>query len=360
MTGSPNKLQQWLTLGLPFPLIVFNGWLALQVFHYFQPFVTIIGLAALLAFILNYPVEFLQERQIKRNYAVVLVFLLALVTLVALGITLIPILVEQLTEGAKLLPHWIDTGNEKLQALNDWAANQNLPVNLSHLLRQLTDRLPDELQSLSEELLNLALGTIDSVSEGILTIVLSFYLLLDGQRIWNGLFKRLPLRFGLTLQQSIQHNFQNYLLGQVALAALVGFSMTAGFLAIRVPFGLLFGLGIGIMTLIPFGDVLSFSLVGLLVAAHNFWLGVKTLGVAVVIDQIIDQAIAPRLLGSFTGLSPVGVLAALALGTKVGGLLGLLTAVPLASCLKSILDSFLPEQDNSLNSKVKLTANEEG
>lgn len=359
MTGSPNKVYQWLRLGLPFPLIVFNGWLALQVFHYFQPFVTIFGLAAVLAFILNYPVQFLQQRQIKRNYAVILVFLLALVILVALGITLIPILVEQLSEGAKLLPHWIDTGTQKLQALNDWVVDQNLPVNFSHLVRQLSDRLPDELQSLSEELVNLALGTIDSVSEAILTIVLSFYLLLDGERIWNGLFRRLPSRYSSTLQQSLQQNFQNYLIGQVALAALVGFAMTAGFLALKVPFGLLFGLGIGIMTLIPFGDVLSFSLVGLLVAAHDFWLGVKTLAVAVVIDQIIDQAIAPRLLGSFTGLSPVGVLAALALGTKVGGLLGLLTAVPLASSLKSILDSFL-STDDSLNTTDPTTANEEG
>ena len=355
MTGSPNKVYQWFRLGLTFPLIVFNGWLALQVFHYFQPFVTIFGLAAVLAFILNYPVQFLQQRQIKRNYAVILVFVLALVILVALGITLIPILVEQLSEGAKLLPHWIDTGTQKLQALNNWVVDQNLPVNFSHLVRQLSDRLPDELQSLSEELVNLALGTIDSVSEAVLTIVLSFYLLLDGDRIWNGLFKRLPSRYSSTLQQSLQQNFQNYLIGQVALAALVGLAMTAGFLALKVPFGLLFGLAIGIMTLIPFGDVLSFSLVGLLVAAHDFWLGAKTLAVAVVIDQIIDQAIAPRLLGSFTGLSPVGVLAALALGTKVGGLLGLLTAVPLASSLKSILDSFL-STDDSLNT----TVNEEG
>ena len=211
------------------------------------------------------------------------------------------------------------------------------------------------MQSLSEELVNLVVEALDSVSEAILTVVLSFYLLLDGERIWNGLFKRLPSRFGLTLQQSLQQNFQNYFIGQVALAALVGFAMTAAFLALRVPFGLIFGLGVGIMTLIPFGDVLSFSLVGLLVAAHDFWLGAKTLGVAVVIDQIIDQAIAPRLLGSFTGLSPVGVLAALAIGTKFGGLLGLLTGVPLASCLKDLLDLYATEPDDSLNS-VKVSA----
>lgn len=351
---APNKLQQWLTWGLPFPLIVFNGWLLLQVFQSFQPLVTIFGLAALLAFVLNYPVQFLQQRQMQRNYAVILVFLITLVILVALGITLIPILVEQLSEGAKLLPQWLDTGSQKLHALNGWFKNQNLPINLDDLVTQLSDRLPEELQSLSEELLSLAVGTLDSVSEVILTVVLSFYLLLDGERIWQGVFSRFPSRFGKTLQQFLHHNFQNYFIGQVALAALVGVAMTLAFLALRVPFGLLFGLGVGFMTLIPFGDVLSFSLVGLLVAAHDFWLGVKTLAVAVVIDQIIDQGIAPRLLGSFTGLSPVGVLAALAIGTKFGGLLGLLTAVPLASCLKSLLDSFLSPEEDSLNSTVKI------
>lgn len=354
MTGSPNKVHQWLTLGLPFPLVILNGWLVLQVFQYFQPLVTIFVLAALLAFILNYPVQFLEKRQVKRNYAVLLVFLVTLVVLVAFGITLIPVLIEQLTESAKLLPSWIDSGSQKLQAINDWAATQDLPVNLSQLVIQVTDRLPDELQSLAEQFLSVALEAIDSVSEVVLTVVLSLYILLDG-RLWNSLFKRLPPRFGPLVEQSLQQNFQNYFVGQVALACLVGFSMTLVFLVLRVPFGLLFGLGVGIMTLIPFGDVLSFSLVSLLVASHDFGLGVKTFVMAIVVDQIIDQAIAPRLLGGFTGLAPVWVLAALAVGTKVGGLLGLLIAVPLASCLKSALDSLPTATDDSItNSSASL------
>lgn len=340
MTGSPNKVQKWLTLGLPFPLVVLNGWLALKVVQYFQPLVTIFVLAAVLAFVLNYPVQFLTQRGMKRNYAVIWVFLLTLVIFVTFGITLIPILLKELTESVKLLPNWIDAGSQKLQAFDNWAATQNLPINLSQLATQLTERLPDELESLAEQLVTLALGTIDSVSELVLTVVVAFYLLLDGERIWNGLFRRLPSRFGPLVQQSLQQNFQNYFLGQVALSVLVGFSMSLTYLALGVPFGLLFGLGVGIMTLIPFGDVLSFSLVGLLVTVHDFWLGVKTLAVTVIVDQVIDQAIAPRLLGSFTGLSPVGVIAALAVGTKVGGLLGLLIAVPIASCLKGIAESW--------------------
>lgn len=356
MAGSPNKVHQWLTLGLPFPLIVVNGWLALQVFHFFQQLLTIFVLAGLLAFSLNYPVQFLQRYQVKRNYAVVLVFLLALAILIASGITFIPLLLEQLSQSAKLLPSWIDSGSQELQTLDDWAAARNLSINLSQLATQLSDRLPDELQSLAEELFTLAFEAVDSVSEIALTVVLTFYLLLDGERLWNELFQRLPPRFSQVVQPALQQNFQNYLLGQVALAVLVGCAMTVVFLSLKVPFGLLFGLGVGIMALIPFGDLLSFSLVSLLVASHNFWLGVQTLVVAVVVDQVIDQAIAPRLLGRFTGLSPIGILAALAIGTKVGGVLGLLIAVPLASSLKSALDRLQAPSDHSSTSPVELAA----
>jgi predicted PurR-regulated permease PerM len=338
MTNSPNKVQRWLALGLPFPLIVLNAWVALRVFDYFEPLVTVFGLAVLLAFVLNYPVRFLHQGGMQRNRAVVLTFLVALIVLIGVGVTLIPILLEQLSEVLRVLPSWIDSGSTKLERLNQWLEARNLPIDFSHLTTQLTDRFPDEVQALAEELLTLALDAVNSVSDVLLTTVLTFYLLLDGDRLWNGLFRRLPSRFGVPIQRSLQQNFQNYFLGQVTLAALVGTAMTLAFLALRLKFGLLFGLGIGVMTLIPFGDVLSFVLVGLLIASHDFWLGIKTLGVAVVIDQIIDQAIAPRLLGSFTGLSPIWVIAVLVIGTKIGGLLGLLIAVPIASSIKSLLD----------------------
>ena len=59
----------------------------------------------------------------------------------------------------------------------------------------------------------------------------------------------------------------------------------------------------------------------------------------VIIDQLIDQAIAPRLLGSFTGLRPIWVIISLLLGTYVGGILGLLIAVPFAGFIKDTVDN---------------------
>lgn len=340
MTVTLSKLLQWLVLALLFPLIFINGWLALRVFKYFQPLVTIFVLAILLAFILNYPVEILQKRGLKRSHAVLWIFLPTLVLLVALGITLLPIILEQFNECVKLFPQWIDATSNQLKNLDNWALSRGFPIQISHLVAQLTDRLPGELQFFANKIIKLTLETIDSISEALLTLVLTFYILLDGERLWRGIFQRLPSSYRSQIQMSLQQNFQNYFIGQFTLALLVGFSMTLLFLILNVHLGLLFGLAIGIMTLIPFGDVLSLSVITLLIASHDFWLGVKVLVSATVVDQLIDQAIAPRLLGSFTGLRPVWVLVSLLVGTYVGGLLGLLVAVPLAGFIKDAADGW--------------------
>ncbi len=76
-----------------------------------------------------------------------------------------------------------------------------------------------------------------------------------------------------------------------------------------------------------------------LLALQNIWLGLKVLLVAIVVGQIIDNAIAPRLMSGMTGLNPAVVFISVLTGSQVAGLLGLLLAVPMAGFIKRIADS---------------------
>ena len=62
--------------------------------------------------------------------------------------------------------------------------------------------------------------------------------------------------------------------------------------------------------------------------------------ICVAIDQINSNIIAPRILGNLTGLNPVWVVISLLIGAKLGGVLGLLVAIPLASFIKDIADTW--------------------
>lgn len=340
MIPSVNKLPKWLLWVLAFPLAVLYGWLMLLVFNYFQPLISVFVASLLLSFVLDYPVKFLEQRGVRRQNAVILVFLISLLIFIALCLTLVPIIWEQLNEFAKRLPSWIDTGSHQINILNTWAVTRNLPFDLSNLTIQVTSRLSGQLQTLTGQVLSFALDTIGSLANVFLTAVLSFYLVLHGKNLWDGIFQWFPPDMGPVVRRSLHQNFHNYFIGQATLAAFSGLAMTLAFVALHVPLALLFGFGLGLLGLFPLFTGVGITFVSLLLALQNFWLGVRVLIVAVAIDQVNANFIAPRILGGFTGLNPVWIVLSLLIGAKVGGVLGLLVAVPVASFIKSTADSF--------------------
>ncbi|MBD2460830.1 AI-2E family transporter [Oscillatoria sp. FACHB-1407] len=337
-----KKLVPWLIVAILFPLIFLDGWLALKGLQFFQPLITVFVLASLLALVLNYPVQFLQRRGMKRSQAVGLILLITILAVAILALTLIPLLLEDLGELTQLVPQWLQSGEQQLQVFQDWLASQGLPVRLGRVLNQLVNSLPSELEQLADQVLTLALETVGGLSELLLTVVLTFYLLADGDRLIQEIFRRFPEPWSSQVREALRQNFQNYFIGQAALGFIISIFMTIAFTLLQIPYALLFGLGVGVMALIPFGDVVTFVLISLLLGFQNFWLGVKAIAIAFVVDQVIDQLIAPRLLGSFTGLRPIWVLISLLVGAKIGGLLGLVIAVPFASSIKSALNGFEP------------------
>jgi predicted PurR-regulated permease PerM len=65
----------------------------------------------------------------------------------------------------------------------------------------------------------------------------------------------------------------------------------------------------------------------------------QVLAVALIVQQIVENGIAPRVLGSVTGLNPFWVFLAILTGARVGGFLGVVVAVPTAVLLKEALEA---------------------
>lgn len=331
------KLAWWVRLGIAIPLIVLNGWILLQVFNFFEPLINVIVVAIVLSFILNYPVNYL-ARKVHRTRAVLFVLLSSLFLFVILGITLVPALIDQLNQLITNFPTLFSSGSQQLQAIENWAQARQLPVDLSHLSTQLEDRASTELQAVSGDVLRFFFNAIGRVLDLVVTIVLTFYLLLHGDRLWDGIFQWFPRDLGTHIRYSLRQNFHNYFVGQATTALLMGSAMTIAFLLLRVPFGLLFGIAIGVLALFPFGASLGVIVTSVLLLLQNVWLGVKVLAVALAIQQVIENGVAPQLIGGFTGLNPAWILVSLLFGARVAGILGVVVAVPIASFIRNMGD----------------------
>ncbi|HEY9634086.1 MAG TPA: AI-2E family transporter [Coleofasciculaceae cyanobacterium] len=339
MMDSINKLPRQFSIGLIFPIIFLNGWLLLILVQQLQPLFSVLVTATLIAFLLDYPIRFLQQRGVNRSLAVGVVFLLFLMILGTIGLVLGPIILRQANELLIRLPDWLKSGQQQLQSLEDWAVAQQLPIDLSSTYSQLIERLTIVLRSLTSQLISLIFNTIGSIVNVFLTLVLAIFLVLRGGSLWNGILSWFPDQWNRQIRQSLPQNFERFIAGQVILATIIGIAQTTAQSILGVPLAQLFGFGIGAASLIPFGGTACIVVVSLLLALNNFWLGVKVLLVAIVINQICENVLGPRIVGELTGLNPVWMLISLDLGVKIGGVLGLLVAVPIASFIKATFDT---------------------
>ena len=132
-------------------------------------------------------------RGANRNLAIGGVLLLAVVILVAVGITLVPLIIELLNELANILPSWIDSGTQQLQTFQEWALNQQqIPINFSGLFTQVFHRLSSQLQTFTGQILSFAVDTINVVVNVLLAVVLTIYMILNGDRLWDALISGFP------------------------------------------------------------------------------------------------------------------------------------------------------------------------
>jgi predicted PurR-regulated permease PerM len=339
MLQSFNNLPRWLSIGLAFPLIFLNGWLLFLLAQQLEPLVSILITATLIAFLLDYPIRFLQKLGVKRIWSVALVFLIFVLIVSALVLVLGPLVLRQANELITRLPDWIKSGQQQLKSLETWATDQQLPIDVSSNITQLVERLSLTLRSLTSQLISLTLSAISSIVNIFLTLVFAIFLVLRGESLWNGILGWLPPRWNDQIRNSLPQNFEGYIAGQATIAVILSVSQTIVLVVLGAPLTLLFGLMIGTASLIPFGGTTAILTVSLLLALQNFWLGVKVLIVAEIVLQINENFVGPRILGEITGLNPVWTLISLFLGVKLGGVLGLIIAVPFASFIKGTTDT---------------------
>jgi len=335
---SDLKLPKWLKFGAIFPFVFIDAWLIILLLRYFQPITSMVVFASLLAFLLEFPIVFLERSGLGRSWAISLVLLLALALVSITSLILGPLIFQQLVEFTNRLPDWLDKIDQQLQVLDDQSVLQNLPLNLGNLSTQLIQQTSAALKSVTSQLISLTVETISSTVNLLITLILSILLVISGPQLWRGLISWLPKLWRDRVQASLQPSLQNYFAGQAIIALLLGVVLSVAFTVLQIPFGLLFGVVIGIASIIPFGGTVSILVVSGLLVFQGIGLGLKVLVTAIILGQINENVVAPRLIGGMTGVNPAVVLISVLVGAKVAGFLGLLLAVPTASFIKRIGD----------------------
>ena len=341
-------LPLWLRLSLALPLLTLNLWVLRQLLLPLAPFPALFLAAALIAFLLDLPTRWLADRGLPRLLAVLLVVGAGLGLLVLSALWLLPRLIEQLGELINALPSWLAEGEVWLDRLERWAGERGLPTEFTDLSSTLFARASQLASQLSQRLLGILGATVGITVNTVNVVVLAVFLLFGGERIVAGLARWLPESVRELVTSTLNRTFRGYFAGQVLLALILSGLQIVVFTLLGIPYGVLFAVTIGFTTLVPYASALTIVLVSVLLALEDPRTGAEVLVAAISVGQVVDQVIQPRLMGSIVGLQPAWLLVSLPVGARVGSLmgfgdlLGLLLAVPVASCIKTFFDAWRP------------------
>ena len=339
-------LPPWLKAGLALPLLVLNLWVLRQLLLPLAPFPALFMGAALIAFLLDLPSRWLMGRGLPRWLAYALVVGLSFGLLALAAVWLVPRLIEQLAELITALPGWLAQGEMLLQQLQSWAGTRGLPTDFGDLSSELLTRTSLLARQLSQQLLGLLGATLGLTVNTVIVLVLAVFLLLGGEGISVGLAQWLPPRVRQLVMATLNRTFRGYFAGQVLLALILSAAQILVFTLLGIPYGVLFAVAIGFTTLIPYASAVTIVAVSLLLALDDPRTALEVLAAAIAVGQVVDQVIQPRLMGRIVGLEPAWLLISLPVGARLGSLLGLgdllglLLAVPVASCAKTFLDAW--------------------
>jgi predicted PurR-regulated permease PerM len=330
--------QEWLFFGSIGPIVAINLWLISQIFRYFELLLTLSIVSAVFAFLLNFPVRFLEKRRLSHGRAIALVLLVTVAVAAILGVTVLPNLITQTSDLLAQTPQWFKAIDRYLTEFQNWSRNRNLPIDIDIIRTQINSNLGQPFQGAASQAVTIVLGTISGLLNSVLVAVFTAYMLIYGRQLWRDILNILPRQYALPIGRALQLNFQNFLVSQIVLGIFMTLVLTPIFIILQVPFALPFAIVIGLSQLIPFiGATIGIGIVTIIITLSNPSQGLWVAFFAIVIQQVKDNIIAPKLMGDFTGLNPLIILIVILLGAQMAGILGVFLAVPIAGTINSAI-----------------------
>ena len=310
------------------------GWAIAQFLAYFSTVIIIFIFAGILAFLLNYPVKW-SELFLPHGIAVIVVFLLSLFILGGLIATLGFSVLSQFQELLEQAPQFIEYAISLLDTLQNILIRFNFQVNFELLEEELRNQILSGIGTGWATFQWLLTNLVDLI----LVVVVAFFMLLDGERVWNFIMKIFPPNIGHHLTAAIQQNFLGFFWGRLLLSLFFAVSAFLVFIFLQLPYALFLAAIAGVFDLIPgIGATIGITLVALIILPQGIWLSLQVLIACVVLQQIEENLLMPRIMQGSINMNPVFMFFALLVGATVAGLVGIFLSIPIAGVLISMFN----------------------
>ncbi len=281
------------------------------------------------------------QKYMPRTLAIALLYILLVLSLVILSALIIPPVVSQLVDFLRYVQILSPSVDQNSIAL----LTNNIDLLSSGQTVEALGKIVSSFQGSLGTFYTSTVSFVGGIIAAFTVFITSFYLLLEEKNFHSFLSSLVPhgqRERVANIYDRINDKMGDWLRGQFLLMVIIGLVDGIALAILGVPYALLLGLWAGLMEMIPFvgpilgavpGAFLAFTVLGPTK-------GLIAILIYLIVQQIENQFLVPKIMGRALGLSPVVIIFSLLIGGKLLGFIGVIIAVPLAAALAVIFEEW--------------------
>jgi predicted PurR-regulated permease PerM len=294
-------------------------------------------IAGFITYLLHPIVEKLHEKGLSRGWAIILIYI---VFFGGTGFALykgIPAMIDQLKDLSESAPMFAEQYRGWIQTLQ--SHTREWPDGLQTKLNDEIDAFEKRLDSLLSAIVNVLVDFLNSAV--ILTIIpfIAFYMLKDFPLIKRSVWYMTPRswrRKGTLFLRDVDKSLGSYIRGQLLVCIIIGCISALLFWIFHLKYPLLLGFIIGVTNVIPyFGPFIGAVPAVIIAATTSGKLVIITLVIVFGLQFLEGNILSPFIVGKSLQMHPLVIMFAITAGGEIGGMLGLILAVPVLVILKA-------------------------
>ena len=248
------------------------------------------------------------------------------------------------------ISNYLNTNSFSTSSIETTLRNLNIPFidSLEPYIIQIVNALQTYIMSNLGAMTSNIMSIGSSIASFFIALIISIYILKDYEyfiglwkKLYNLIFRRSSLGNKIIkIFKVINDVFSKFIRGQLLEAFFVGALSSIALAIVRIDYAVVIGIIAGICNLIPYvGPIVGTVLAAIMGLLSGRPIKVLYAIIAMLIVQKVDNNfLAPKIVGNSVGLHPVFTMMAILIGGNIGGLFGMLLAVPIVASIRVLFN----------------------
>ncbi|OWK26939.1 MAG: hypothetical protein US76_02425 [Parcubacteria group bacterium GW2011_GWA2_38_13b] len=291
---------------------------------------------------MNPIITWLQRKKIPRILGVLIIYMIGIFILASIVYLILPPLAQEIRDFSGNFPESFDR-IPLFDFGGKFLAGEKYPE-ITENIKAFLGNISEKLETFSSGIISTTINIFGGIVSGILVFVISFYLAVQEEGIKNFFRSITPLEHQLYifhLWSRVEFKMGRWFRGQLLLCLIVGTLVFIGLSVFHIKYSLILAIIAALLELIPYiGPVIAAIPAIIIGLSQSFVTGLWIIGIYWLIQQTENHILVPKIMQRAVSLNPVIIIISMLIGIKLGGIIGIIIAVPIAAILVEFFYDF--------------------